>query len=371
MNKYLLAGAAAAALVVGAGVVNAQDFKITLSGEARFQAMFVGQDKDANSRSVDFRNRFRLNINPEATGLNGMLTYGAHTKFRAEGAANNTVDFEEARVYFKGAFGEVQFGSTGSWYDGNNTKRPADWQPEDGITNDLVGASRDAAWTNGYLKAGQFMDFNAGDKRSTVRYDSPFIMGFAFGASYTPNRNGYAWSVDRQKTGYTDIFDVGMRFDSTDKSVADRFGGAKVKASVGYGSAANQTANSEDLSVVAMGIQVGYAGFTLGGGYASEGKSGLSKADTTKVSHRGWNIGAQYETGALTVGLGYTDTQWDDSDATRTGKLTGKTFTVGAKYAVAKGLTVAAEYGHVNSKNTARNISDTANTVILTTTVEF
>ncbi|WP_236783903.1 porin, partial [Azospirillum humicireducens] len=73
VNRYLLAGCAAVTLAAAAGAANAQaKFDVKVSGDAYFEAGYVSQDLDANTRSTEFRNRLRLNIIPTAKADNGL-----------------------------------------------------------------------------------------------------------------------------------------------------------------------------------------------------------------------------------------------------------------------------------------------------------
>ncbi len=135
MKKYLLAGTSAFALALTAGAANAQSapgkFDIKISGDAYFEAGFVSAslDKDASNRSYssnDFINRFRLEINPEATADNG-LKYGAKVRVRANAAAG-TVDGDKAYIYLSGAFGTVQAGVTYGPSDVTYVGHPNDFQ---------------------------------------------------------------------------------------------------------------------------------------------------------------------------------------------------------------------------------------------------
>lgn len=375
MNKYLLAGCAAAALTLGSGIAAAQDFKVTLSGEAKFSALASSQDRDENSRNVDFRNRFRFTVNPEATAFNGALTYGARVMVKNEDS-DGKASFEANYIYASGAFGKVYLGGLAPFNDDNgNVTRPNDWISENDGFVGYMGASKASVWTNGTLEAFRSQTIALGDQATKVRYDTPFIYGLKLGVSYTPSSDGSsdAWSWDRARRSTTvrvqDAFEIGLLFDSTDKSVADKFGSAVLKASVGYQGAKNADTTREKFSEYQAGLQVGYAGFTVGGSYVSKGKSDLYKADLSKTDDVAYGVGAQYVTGPWKVGLGYFYEEKDATVATDTvatsaiaGKKKFDAFSVGAMYNVAKGLDVGLNYTYAQAKNTRADnrASDTA-----------
>jgi outer membrane protein OmpU len=378
MTKYLLAGCAAAAFTMVGGIANAQDFKVTISGEAKFEAYFSGQKKDAGTRNIDFRNRFRLTVNPEAVGLGGALTYGANVMLKNESNASTT-SFENNFIYLKGAFGTVSLGDMASYNDGpGGVTKPQDWISENDGQLGYVGDSKDPLYTGKTLEAWRDQTVNLGDQSTRIRYESPIMSGFQIGASYTPQLADDAWSWNRDKTkAAQDIYEIGVKFDSTDKTIADRFGGALLKVSASYAGGKNKATVSngfsfEDPAAYQAGLQVGYAGFVVGGHYVNWGKTNLWKGDTQKTTRYSYGVGAQYTTGPVVVGVGYTYSQKDaDFTADATGKKTAASFTAGAKYTVSKGLDVFADYGYVKTKNSNTNDSDTANVLMIGTALGF
>jgi len=379
MTKYLLAGAAAAALTLGAGYAAAQDFKVTLSGEAKFQASFAGQKKDSGTRATDFRSRFRFDVNPEAKGLNGALTYGAWVKVKNEDG-NKGTSFENAYTYLSGSFGKIYLGQLAPFNDDNgNVTKPQDAFSENDGALGYVGASNDVLYTGKTLETWRRQTIAIMDQSTKVRYDTPFISGVKLGVSYTPNSDSNNWDYTRGNNsgpGVQDAYEIGILFDSTDKSIADKFGAALFKASFGYqgGDAPNNGATKyEDWSAFQVGAQVGYAGFAVGGHYVYLGKSGLNSADLNKGKDYSWGIGAQYKfTPDLVTSVGYTYSQKDSGGLTAVGGLKkADAFTVGVAYTVSKGLTVGADYAYVTTKNTFVNVKDSANVVTLSTTLGF
>lgn len=360
MTKYLLAGAAAAALTLGAGFAAAQDFKVTLSGEAKFQALFGGQDKSTNTRATDFRSRFRFKINPEAVGLNGALTYGAQVQIDNDGGITpttngvngtpiqNVTQFEAAFTYLQGSFGRVILGQVAPFNDDNgNVTKPQDWIDE----NDVALGYASAA--DGRFQ-GRAQTIAIMGQSTKVRYDSPFISGLKIGVSYTPT-NDSNWNFQRSTVagGPQDAYEIGVLFDSTDKSIADKFGAGLFKASFGYQGAKNSAVGRTNYSAYQAGVQVGYAGFVLGGHYVNTGTSDRVKTDPKKDTYYSLGVGAQYTfTPALMAGVGYTYTEADRNDA-GAGLLKTSAISIGAKYTVAKGLDTYASYGYVSTKDTA------------------
>lgn len=389
MYKHLLAGCALAALTLAAGAANAQDFKVTISGDAEFQASFGGQKHDNNTHGVDFRNRLRLKVNPEAVGLNGALTYGALVRLRAQDKSSNE-NFDRAYTYASGAFGTVIAGVHTTYNDDiGAVTAPSDWRPESDVALAFVNSSKDSYGSGvGGLAAWRWDTLASVGANTKLRYQSPVISGFQFAAGYTPYstavRDGSiatAWSFVRDKANVNDSYEVGLKFDSADKSIKDVFGDAILRASLDYQGGKSKSVSygaQKDLSSFQAGLQVGYQGFLVGGGVAYFGKSGLNKFDQDQAPAYTWRAGAQYTTGPYMFGVTYDysqkDADFDTADTATTwtsGKKQAQQFGAGLSYTVAKGLVVTGEYDYVKTKNTFSNISDNANVVTLSTKLSF
>jgi outer membrane protein OmpU len=390
MKKFLLAGCAAAVLGMGANGAIAQDFKVRISGKVEFQAVFAEQDFKANTRSVDFRNRFRLIINPEAVALDGALTYGAVGRIVTEdktGAAGG----DRAFVYVQGAFGTIKAGTINSYNDENPLSAPSDWRaPENAMLAALafVNASNDRyGKTASGLSAWRWGNIIATGSNTKLRYNSPIVKGLQFAAGYTPSapgiEKGYntGWTFNREKSGLTDTYELGLRFDSANKTFGGAFGDYVLQAGANYhGGKVRDTAlvALNDLSAFQAGLRVGYGGFKIGAGYMTYGKSGLYKTDKGQVNAYTWRLGAQYATGPWTLGVGYDSSQKDvdfDSGTThandRGEKKTANQFEAGLTYTVAKGLELAGGYHYITTKNTYSHLKDKAHAVVLTTSISF
>jgi outer membrane protein OmpU len=385
MKNWLLLGTTVPALMLFGGVANAQDFKVTISGEAKFEAYFSSQKKDQNTRNVDFRNRFRVSVNPEATALNGALTYGANVMLKNEDS-NSKTSFEANYIYLKGAFGTVYLGDKTTYDDDVGITKPQDFISENDGQLAYVNSSNDPAYGTGILghEAWREQTIQLGGQATRVRYDSPFISGLQLSASYTPQSKDDAWSFGRSKTTDTqDAFAVDLKFDSTDKTISDRFGQAILKASFSFASATDKTTavggqSFEDPRAYKGALAVGYGGFQAGGYYVDFGKSNLWKGDATRTRHYDYGLGGQYTTGPWVFGIGYQyaqkDTGLGNGAVSTDGKKTMSSITGGVKYTVAKGLDAFADYSYVRTKNSetgANNERDNANVVILGTTLAF
>lgn len=366
MNRNLLAGAAAIALALGAGTANAQaKFDLKIGGDAFFQAGFVDQDRDTNRRSTEFNNRFRLNIVASAKADNG-LEYGARLRLR-----NNTNDrvteADRGYMFLNGSFGHVRLGVSNSYSDDLGAVfRPIDYSFL-GFWDEPVNWASTGNGT-GINTAMADLTLTDNSRGTKVFYASPRFSGFQVGGSFTPQPSSNFTDIDRVKNttaGYQDIWEIGVNY-------TENFSGVGVKAGVGYTGGRNELSTVEGLSAVQAGLSIDYAGFTLGGGYINKYDSGLTKASARKSNFQVWNIGAQYVTGPITVGAGYTHGSGEGSQAIA-GKDKQDYYSIGANYKVAPGLVVGAEYAYVkfdDETNLAAN-DDKANVFIVRSWLSF
>ncbi|CAO3448999.1 Outer membrane porin [Azospirillum argentinense] len=394
MNRYLLAGCAAAALALGAGAANAQaKFEVKVGGDAYFEGGWVDQDRDANTRSVDFRNRFRVIVTPTAKADNG-LEYGGRIRMRANAGANNgrTMDADRGYIFAQGAFGQVQMGVTNSFNDATYVTAPQDYLPlgiYDGVISWMGNA--DVGGGLGALNGSMLNQSLVVENNATkIVYFSPRFAGLQVGGSYLPRNDDSHASVNRSdlasvapsavanrgfanKAGqsfvaFEDLVEVGANYNNT-------FGGVNVKASAGYfwGSAPGGVAGTsvEDLNAWQVGAQVGYAGFSLGGSYTDFGESGQIQApgsDNTKS--RLWVVGAQYTAGPIVVGANYKNSQ-DAGQLYAAGKRKLEVYELGVGYTVAPGLTLQAQYDHFKLDNDSAGLDDKGDVVLVRSVLAF
>jgi outer membrane protein OmpU len=366
MNRNLLAGAAAIALALGAGSANAQaKFDLKIGGDAFFQAGFVGQDRDVNRRSTDFNNRFRLNIVASAKADNG-LEYGARLRMR-----NNTNDrvteADRGYMFVNGSFGSVRLGVSNSYSDDIGAVfRPIDYSFL-GFWDEPVNW---ASTGNGTGITTRLADLTLQDpsRGTKIFYASPRFSGLQLGGSFTPQPGSNFTDIDRTKNtaaGYQDVWELGLNYSET-------FSGVGVKGSIGYTGGKNELSTVKNLTALQVGASIDYAGFTLGGGYMNKGKSGQTKTATNKSDFEVWNVGAQYATGPVTVGVGYTRGK-EEGSASIAGTDKQDYYSVGANYKVAPGLVVGAEYAYIKFEDETKLAAngDKANVVILRSWLSF
>lgn len=403
MNRNLMAGCAAVALTLGCGSALAQStFNIGIGGDAYFEAGFVSQDRDTDLRSAEFRNRFRLVITPTAKADNG-LEYGARVRLRAAGGTA-AADGDRAFLFMQTpTLGRLELGTVDGPSDQTYVARPQDWQMlglwdafRDWLpgqsTATTVGTVRGSDMaTGGPSNAGNgsgvegLMLANSALASTRINYFSPRFSGFQAALSYQPRFRDVLTSVSRAKyapgsvtttfgSDFQDVYELTANY-------AGEFSGVTIKASGGYsgGSATEDRVGSpanysrHDLTSWQIGAQLGYAGFVLGGGYVDHGKSGQLKSDLAKKNSNTWNIGGQYTTGPVVVGIGYQETRDSglagvaetaaniaNGTVARNGERKLSAVTVGAMYTVAPGLRTGIEYTYFEANSDRENTAATA-----------
>ena len=390
-------------------------FDVKISGDASFTAGYVKQSYDTlnnTTQNADFVNRFRLLVNPTATANNGM-EYGANLRIRAW-RGDGMVDMDQAYIYLDGIYGRVEMGVNAGVNSQYGVTAPSgfgtggvvgDWG--DGPTSGAGGAT----WLtnqNTYLTGVFGSEYNTitnNNPSTKISYFTPRAFKQDTGAesstptglmgmlSYTPQNLSVSTGVSRtahvtqtygllaggaafaagslanpgdsfcqyayfsstsaQGCQWKDIVEAGLRYDGS-------FRGVSVLASFGYmhGSAptAANTFNGSfyNLNSYQAGLQLGYAGFLVGGSYVNTGKSGYNRtgfvqrggvltAIQNTTDQEAITAGISYETGPVVVGFNYAHGQ-DGGDLTLPGKRTADLFSVGATYTLAPGLTTSLEY---------------------------
>ncbi len=378
MRRALLAGCVTAAAGLHCGCAGAQArFDVKVGGDAYFEAGYIAQRNDSGLRSTEFRNRFRLNIVAGAKADNG-LEYGARLRMRAN-TGDRVTDADRVYLFAQGAFGQLRLGLADSFDDDANfialgIGRPRDFLP--------IAIMDQATGFMGPAGAGQGVDpatgrYTGADVRggisgtvqapfsglwpalvsdnngSKIGYSSPRYVGFQVGGSFTPRNDSANTDVNRVRPGGTagaqasglfqDLIEVGANY-------ADTIGGVKWLASFDYmrGTAmqpGNGLDHFENLGAWHAAARAEYAGFSVGGGYTSFGRSGQNTRYAFTGNAGNWEAGAQYRMGPWVFGVGYMHGT-DPGSTTLPNDRKTNVYEAGIGYTVAPGLLLQAQYDH-------------------------
>jgi predicted porin len=119
-------------------------------------------------------------------------------------------------------------------------------------------------------------------------------------------------------------------------------------------------------------LQLGYEGFTFGGGYVTQGESGYQQSSPRNDEMEAYNVGLQYETGPFIVGTNALFSR-NEGDQAVAGDDKYNAYSVGVTYKVAPGLSTYVEGTNFNSKGTSSSVqsNNDATVVILGTSLAF
>ena len=336
MKKLLLGTTAIAAAGFIAGPAMAEDGKITLSVGGYYQNIMTFVDQDENNEvnaerefnPVNVRHEGEIHFKGETTLDNGLVV-----GFQAQLEAITQGDqMDETYLYFSGSWGRLVMGSENSApylmayaapYAGLGVNSPNFFMFSPNTSN--------YARTSGYL--------NLASDANKITYFTPRFGGFQLGVSYTPNtdavggnRQTFGLNTDEDVGDYNHVIGAGVNFvESFNSFDIALYAGAEW---------ANLEADSaggtyDDFESYQGGINLGFAGFTVGGSvhYNNAGLGG-GGADADVWF---WDVGATYGTGPWTVGLTYSDSTFDNDGAGW--EDTRRQVELGASYAASPGVT--------------------------------
>jgi predicted porin len=288
------------------------------------------------------------------TTLDNGLTIGFRLELEGNTDASDQID--ETFMFIEGRFGRMELGSLNNvqYRMGYNAPeaqtRP--WSNEGNIFNVLANPSGSPAFdsTLGTTRS-RFFD-NDSEK---INYYTPRFEGFQFGVSYIPNsaqdRNG---GPDPISNAYSRGWAAAANFVRT-------FGAFDIAASLGYmrwqGPQLTTTTSADDPSQYNAGLQLGYAGFKVGGSYGKikdgrTGASGTNAAASTagtglnRQEGKAWDAGVMYTFGPAAVSLNYIDGRNDDcpvsGSATCSGDDKFTMLSLAGKYTLGPGVSLEA-----------------------------
>lgn len=416
MKKVLIASTAlVAATMVSAGAASASEkIKLNLGGFSKWWVVGAfnedGYNRDLSKASaaagasgttqnpaeVDIKGDNEIYFGGSTTLDNGLqvgidvqLEAGGHTDAKQNAGATTTDVIDESYVWLAGGFGKVIVGSknngtylihntapdaAGNWNEGgimtggNAIARP------NGITTNGIANNAAGAVIATVDQMGQIATDAGGNTAGTgsttailtdgdsegITYVSPTFYGFTFGASY--KGNGLSEDNRGVEGNAMPVYGAGLLY-------ANTFGGVGIKADVGYaqynprGAAAGAGAGGPGTiehglqREYSAGLNLSYAGFTLGGSYRQivDNKSGLRNAgalnnfdsvNNKDYDGKAWDLGLMYASGPYAVSFAYFNSKTEglvadvDQDKIEAYQLSGK-------YNLGAGVDVLASAGYI------------------------
>lgn len=386
MRNKILYGTTAlvSAGVLMANTANAQGIKLGLSG---YNNNFFGfgnvesDEPDTDFSSTGLFSDGEVHFVGEAV-LDVAITVGVQVELELFNVRDKERgDIDDAYAYIDGAFGRVQLGAhnTAAYlmqFSAPNVGVPINsgWVTPFVPPPENHAADGPLVFGEGYRRPtlSTFVDW--GDSDNTVTYFTPRVQGFQLGTSFQPtvtddrDDRRLRAIVDRSGTlgpiapNDQDFFDE--RFGIAEETARQgtngisfgtnyirSFQGVDLALSGGY-----RTILDEDPNLFgsrpeqwSAGVNVGYAGFTLGGSWALE-NSELPNGEDHPHDGHSFDVGASYRIGPWAVGLTYFQSavtglsafQADEEDTVETpGDDKVKSLEAGLEYSIGPGITTS------------------------------
>ncbi|MFK7941723.1 MAG: porin [Paracoccaceae bacterium] len=349
MKKVLL-GTSALALLGATSAANAAEFDVKVGGY--FEAYLAYASSDINGFTgddfdgVDIKQDAEINFKPSITLDNG-LKIGADIQLEGNTSGDQ---IDESFLFIRGSFGEILLGNENSagykmtyaapdvTFLGVNSGSLGNFVPfSGGVSNDNNGDG-DTADAGENVNVGDdvfrgtlgstFLENARNNDAARITYFTPRFAGFQLGLSYA--RDGLDDNVAQQNlngNSLNNIFDVGANY-------VNSFGDFDVAVSGRWGIASNDVAGADDPEVWGAGINLGFAGVTVGGSFAEQNGSG---ADDGTV----YDAGISYETGPWGFSFTYMHGENVDDENVATGSDEQlDQYLLGISYKLAKGVSL-------------------------------
>ncbi|GAB3441234.1 porin [Insolitispirillum peregrinum] len=369
MKKLLIGTSALVAAASIAGAAQAADpIKLSVGGYGAVMVGYASQDDDyikakgTEVTGVDVKGDNEIHFKGSTTLDNG-LTVSVKYELESGGRSMNDPS-DEYNITVSGAFGSIVAGAddtalvaiakTAPNVGGrifNGGLEEGDLQAGAYVLNPTGNSAPDAAYIN-----------TSGDSES-ISYISPAIAGFTFGATYVPDVNGddnpAQPSASKGAAGSNEGYGAGLMWNGTVGGVTIAAQGGYLWADAGPNAdsvtAGSYNAGREEWQV---GGQVGYAGFTFGGGYrdisqdrkVTSGQSFTALNQRDELNGKAWDVGLQYKTGPYGVSLAYFDASMENTGKNVSDDTT-KIWELAGEYTMGPGVALVAGVAHVDFEN--------------------
>lgn len=375
MKKILLGTTAVIALgTMSSEAFAAEKIKLELGGFMRHYVGLTNSDEVASTSSDAARDKDISQFsNTEIyftgnTTLDNGIKVAARVEMEADGAAATNVDRSWLTIS-SDAMGALSVGHHPHFGDDNMVRVPNAGNFDWGDTQAWAGVATSATTSTAAFSTTAPDITDAGGDSAKLKYISPNFAGFTVGASYSAAEQGNASNARRVTGDAEDGYTYGAAYSGD-------LGGAAVSADV---TRMNFGANNQDVTHV--GLNVGMAGFTVGGGYSDfNGTAPAFAAGATATAAdassdgSAWELGVSYATGPYSLSAGYM-TAKDNGTAATAGDDKDTQWNIAATYDLGAGVALSADYFHAKADSegtgTAANTSRTISGLIAGIEVGF
>ncbi|HEY9078575.1 porin [Magnetovibrio sp.] len=339
MKKILLGTTAVIALgAMSSEAFAADKIKLELGGFMRHYVGLTNSDEVASTRSDTSRDKdISQWSNTEIyftgnTTLDNGIKVAARVEMEADGAVSKNVDRSWLTIS-SDAMGALSIGHHPHFGDDNMVRVPNAGNFDWGDTDPWAGVATSAtAPTAAFATVAPDIS-DAGGDSAKLKYTSPNFSGITVGFSYSAAEAADASNARRvQGNTAQDGSTLGIAYSGD-------LGGAAVSADL---TRMNFGANDQD--VTHFGLNVGMAGFTVGGGYSdfNDTRTGSNLADGDA-----WELGVSYATGPYSVSAGYMSAK--DKGTAAAGSDKDTKWNIAATYDMGAGVALAANYFHAKA----------------------
>ena len=369
MKKLLIGTSALVAAASIAGAAQAADpIKLSVGGYGAVMVGYASQDDDytkATGREVtgvDVKGDNEIHFKGSTTLDNG-LTVSVKYELESGGRSVTSDPADEYNITVSGAFGSIVAGADdtalvaiaktapnvgGRLFNGGLEE--GDLQDGAYVLNPTGNSAPNAAYIN-----------TSGDSES-ISYISPALAGFTFGATYVPDITSEDSptqpSTAATGTGSNEGYGAGLMWNGTVGGVTIAAQGGYLWADAGPNANSAGTAYNAGNQQWQLGGQVGYAGFTFGGGYrditqerkAASGQSFTALNQRDELNGKAWDVGLQYKTGPYGVSLAYFDASMENTGKNVSDDTT-KIWELAGEYTMGPGVALVAGVAHVDFEN--------------------
>ncbi len=335
MKKALLGTSALALVGAFASPAASAEWDVRLGGYMTQYVAYANSDFDDKTANpgdfdgIDSKSDAEIHFVPSITLDNG-IQFGANIQLEAGGYLSTSDTIDEQYMFIKGSFGEILLGSE------NSAGYKMTYAAPDVTFINVNSGSTTAfiPWSGGGAGADVFRRTlgttfleNAGNNDSQrFTYFSPRMAGFQVGASYARDGNQDSNAQVDTDSELSDIIDIGANY-------VNSFGDFNVALSGRWGTASVD--GGPDPDIWSVGLNLGMAGFTVGGSYAEQNDAGTKDGEA-------FDVGVSYTTGPWGVSFTYFNGENQDNDGP--GDENVEQFLVGLSYDLAKGVNIGA-YG--------------------------
>lgn len=260
-------------------------------------------DTNLDENPINFGSDSEIHFRGETTLDNGLrVSFRAELELEDDSDVDGDADqIDEVYIQFDGGFGRVQFGQNDGVMDQTLVTAPLIFA-EHGHNDPDMDPFAPYGFGGGSGGPGNpidtYADFTGDDIKIT--YFTPEMNGFQLGFSYTPN-------PCKNDTGYAGcVFsDYGRNFIEVAATFEHEFNNVTMALSGGYGQG-EQGGGADNPQEWAVGGELSFGGFTIGGSYANKQTGG---GVSTEQDH--WDAGVSYETGPWAFMLSYGNAEGD------------------------------------------------------------